>query len=433
MSPDSMAPSRVWIDCSHTYFHGGRTGIQRVVRNVVRHAAQAGRQLGLECRAVVWTARGFLQVPGMEAPGLLKFYRRYAQGAKLALQGAAALLHPLLPPGFTAFFKNRLRKRPYISLRIIARFLTGRPVRFRAGDVLLLADAPWALPDFWNKVREARGKGASVGCVVYDLIPLLFPQWCSPSFVNAFREWSAHALSLADFCLCISETTRRDLQAHLRPGSARNGLPALGAGLENGRPRARPSLASAFSPPPCTFLAVGTLEPRKNHARLLEAFEILWSRGSGSKLLIAGGRSWLSGDLLRRLGGHPERGRKLFVFHDLDDAELSYCYRNARALVFPSLWEGFGLPIVEALRFGLPILASDIPAHREVGGDRCTYFDPTSPEDLARRIAAFENERPPVRSEGFSWPDWKESSLELIAGVRRLAGRNGHNERRRPP
>ncbi len=346
MSPDPAAPSRVFIDCSPTYFHGGRTGIQRVVRNFVRHAAAAGKEVGLECRAVVWSPRGFLQVPGTDARGLLEIYRRYAQGAKLALQGAAALLHPFLPPPLAAFLKSRLRKRPYVSLRILARFMKGRPVRFRAGDVLLLADAPWALAGFWDKIREARESGASVGCVVYDLIPLLFPQWCTPPFVHAFREWSAHAFSLVDFCLCISRATRRDLEDHLRRDPARDGRPALdvfrlGAGLENGAPRARPALASAFAPPPGPFLCVGTLEPRKNHARLLEAFEILWGRGSGAKLLIAGGRGWLCGDLLRRLGEHPERGRRLFVFHDLDDAELSYCYRNSRALVFPSLYEGF--------------------------------------------------------------------------------------------
>lgn len=344
------------------------------------------------------------------------------------------MLHPFLPPPLAAFLKSRLRKRPYVSLRILARFMGGRPVRFRAGDVLLLADAPWALAGFWDKVREARESGASVGCVVYDLIPLLFPQWCTPPFVHAFREWSAHAFSPADFCLCISRATRRDLEDHLRRDPARDGRPALdvfrlGAGLENGAPRARPALASAFAPPPGPFLCVGTLEPRKNHARLLEAFEILWGRGSEAKLLIAGGRGWLCGDLLRRLGEHPERGRRLFVFHDLDDAELSYCYRNSRALVFPSLYEGFGLPIVEALRLGLSVLASDIPAHREVGGDRCEYFDPASPGDLARRLDGFEGAHPAR----VSWPDWKESSLELIAAVRRVARRNGHDERRRPP
>ncbi|HXG62364.1 MAG TPA: glycosyltransferase family 1 protein [Planctomycetota bacterium] len=430
------APARLFIDCSQTYFHGGRTGIQRVVRNIARHGASRAKALGLECHAIVWTPGGFRQVRGPDPHPFVMLYQRYVRAVKAAVQVAAALLHAFLPRKIVAILKARLRKRPYLSIRWVGLFLRRRPVRFRPGDILLLADAPWNLPGFWDRVRDARAGGARVGCVVYDLIPLLFPQWCTSIFVQAFREWSARAFSTADFCLCISETTRRDLETHLRRGPAGNGLPALGtfrlgAGLDaTPRTRVRPSLESAFASLPAPFLSVGTLEPRKNQSLLLDAFEILWGRGSEAKLLIAGGRGWRCGDLLKRLGNHAERDRRLFVFHDLDDTELSYCYRNSRALIFASLYEGFGLPIVEALRHGLPVLASDIAAHRETGGDRCVYFDPSSAEDLARRIDDVEKGSVPAPPAKFSWPNWKESSHELIAAVLRLAGRNGHVERR---
>ena len=86
----------------------------------------------------------------------------------------------------------------------------------------------------------------------------------------------------------------------------------------------------------------------------------------------------------------PSTTASLFMFNDLSDAELAYCYQHAKALIFPSHAEGFGLPIVEALQHGLHTLVSDIPIHREAGRDFCTYFDPQSPAALARLVCDVE-------------------------------------------
>jgi len=105
------------------------------------------------------------------------------------------------------------------------------------------------------------------------------------------------------------------------------------------------------------------------------------------------------------------------MFNDLSDTELDYCYNHAKALVLPSQAEGFGLPLVEALYKGLPVLASDIPIFREVGKDFCTYFDISQPTSLAKIVVDIEKKEtmPKVRNpEEYQLPDWKDSCRELL-------------------
>ena len=105
------------------------------------------------------------------------------------------------------------------------------------------------------------------------------------------------------------------------------------------------------------------------------------------------------------------------MFNNLSDTELDYCYKNSKALVNPSLVEGFGLPLVEALHKGLPVLASDIPVFREVGEDFCTYFDLDSPNSLADIIIKIEkeNKMPEVRKpQTYELTTWEESCRDLL-------------------
>jgi alpha-1,2-rhamnosyltransferase len=178
----------------------------------------------------------------------------------------------------------------------------------------------------------------------------------------------------------------------------------------------RTKIGSVFSPARPVYLAVGTLEPRKNHAYLLQVFQKLWDAGNNSALLIVGRVGWMCEELLESIQRHPRFGQQLFFMDDVNDAELGYCYAHARALLFSSLVEGFGLPIIEALRRGLPVFASDIPVFREVGGEYLVYFDPVAPVSLVNLLREYEASgiypaRPPA---DFRWPDWSQSTTELL-------------------
>ena len=111
------------------------------------------------------------------------------------------------------------------------------------------------------------------------------------------------------------------------------------------------------------------------------------------------------------------------MFNSLSDTELDYYYKHSKALLSPSLAEGFGLPIIEALNQGLPVLASDIPIHREVGNDFCTYFDVNKPDNLAKIIINIEKtgKMPQVRSsKEYKAITWKDSCKDLFSQVKIL-------------
>ena len=165
------------------------------------------------------------------------------------------------------------------------------------------------------------------------------------------------------------------------------------------------------------YLMVSTIEPRKNHAYLLDAFERIWAEDSEACLCFVGKIGWKTEQLIERIRQHPQFQKKLFMFNDLSDRELEHCYTHARSLVFPSYVEGFGLPLVEAMQRGLPAMASDIPVFREIGGDSMVYFDLEQPETLARLIRQFEESGKfpaPLSLADWQWINWQQASQQLI-------------------
>jgi alpha-1,2-rhamnosyltransferase len=168
------------------------------------------------------------------------------------------------------------------------------------------------------------------------------------------------------------------------------------------------------------YLVVGTIEPRKNHRRILDVFDRLWSEGSESSVLIVGRLGWLSDDVAKRIRTHREFGRRLFWLPAASDTELDHAYRHASALIFASCCEGFGLPLVEAMQYGLPVLASDIEVFREIGGEYPHYFDVDDERSLYEAVRGFESragsgER--LQRQPQPWLSWAESARMLLEKV----------------
>ena len=165
---------------------------------------------------------------------------------------------------------------------------------------------------------------------------------------------------------------------------------------------------------------VSTIEPRKNHVYLLDAFDLLWAENTDAALCFVGKIGWKNEQLIERIRRHPQLGKRLFMWNDLNDRELEYCYLNARSLLFPSHVEGFGLPLVEAMQRKLPVMASDIPVFREIGGDAMAYFELSDPANLARLVRHYESSGAfPVEGDmsQWKWLTWKESTGQLISRV----------------
>ncbi len=241
-----------------------------------------------------------------------------------------------------------------------------------------------------------------------------------------------------DGALCVSQTTADDLRHWVavndavreRPfhvGWFHHGADIGSAAATRGLPDdATQTLAAVAARP--TFLIVGTIEPRKGHLQAIDAFDQLWSQGLDVNLIIVGADGWRNVPesvrltiprIVARLQSHPERGRRLLWLNGPSDEYLEKIYAACRCLIAASEGEGFGLPLIEAARHRLPIIARDIPVFREVAGDHAFYFAGLEPRDLAAAVkhwlTLYENGAYP-KSDTMRWLTWKQA-VERIKNV----------------
>ena len=300
-------------------------------------------------------------------------------------------------------------------------------IELRGDDIVLLLDMP-LLDDIATILSTARAADARVVCAIYDLIPLFFPGLCAPHFPDYFHEITDRLLSNVDGVVAISRTVAMDVKRYAPglPGGGRDpriGWNHLGADFapvtfEDDR---MPVPAKRF------FLGVGTLEPRKAWDVAIDAMESLWASGGQESLVLVGRYGWNCIALRSRIETHRESGRRLFWIEDMEDARLAALYRAAIAIVYPSVVEGFGLPLVEAKHYGTPVIASDIPVFREIAGDAIDYFRSLDSQDLARHMIEAALTRP--RTPQFPTLDWATASEGFLDVVRCVAFDRPHERR----
>jgi alpha-1,2-rhamnosyltransferase len=262
-------------------------------------------------------------------------------------------------------------------------------VEVRKGDILFLSDAGWnRLDDYPVLLDDFRVKGGKIVGCLFDLFPLTYPALYTRALVVNFHAWMHRVLLRCDAIVAISKSVADSFEeyvkgaAHASRVELKLGWWRLGADFEQ-REHAAPAEAVALLTRRAPFFfSVGTIEMRKGYPIALEAFERLWAEGVDANFIIAGRRGWNASALEARLREHPQRGRRLFWLDNATDADLSLLYREARAVILPSIAEGFGLPLVEAAHFGAPIIASNIEVFREIGGEGVRYFEVAQPEGL---------------------------------------------------
>ena len=428
---------RLLFDCTNVFWNPGvNSGIQRVVRNVV--ANLPSEVLGYECVPVVLAGAKLYRVLK-----LLPKRREVGQLSKLysRLDRLSAILwicfeNPRGLFGFAARFFCRVARLPVACVLRFLRMAGCSPLTQRAvplvaesGDHLVLLDSTWQ-ERYFDQLEGLKAKGLKVTAVIYDVIPLTRPEFFQDRLRDTYKKWFAWVAQHADGFACISRAVCDEVRAVVADQAGRERSEScsysyfhLGSELDlrqgDGNPQSE--LADIFTPPTPIFLSVGTLEPRKNHAYLLDAFDMLWRAGSKAKLCLVGGIGWKCETLIARIRNHPQNGSSLFWFGKLGDDGLDYAYRHASSLIISSHAEGFGLPIVEALQRGLPVMASDIPVFREIGGEFVAYFDLKDPSSLMELVLSYEctgSFSTGVRSPtDWRWMDWKDSAKQLIDGV----------------
>lgn len=305
---------------------------------------------------------------------------------------------------------------------------TDLPVQVFPGDVFCALDLNHGVLIAQQDIlTQWMTQGLEVWTVVYDILPIQFPQYFPDGLEILHSDW-IRTLSQFNGALCISKAvaddlmefiTRQQIMTHPRfkidwfhlgadiPKSANSvGLPS----------EARATLKGLSQRP--SILLVGTVEPRKGHAQSLRAVELLWAAGHDVNLVIVGKEGWRVEALVERLRSHPERGKRLYWLEGISDEYLEQVYQACDVLLAASEGEGFGLPLIEAAQKRIPLLVRDIPVFREVAGVSADYFvNSSDPEVLADTLLQWlvkHKSGAVIKSDDMHWLTWDQSADQFV-------------------
>lgn len=303
---------------------------------------------------------------------------------------------------------------------------------FRRDDVLLILGASWARDGCYRAVAEARrAHGVFFVQMFHDLIPTLLPEMVPPDLIGGFNQAMAGMLGCADHILANSAYSRQDLLKAcegLGVAGPPVGVIPLGATLDYRQDSVRPA------PPPedgrpsprARFgdyvLCVGTVEPRKNVAYLATIWGRMLASGEGPvpKLVCVGRMSGMNEALSRLLKASDNLDGHFVHLSDVGDDDLKRLYRDCLFTVFPSIYEGWGLPVAESLLFGKICVSSNATSMPEVGGDWAVYIDPHNVNDGHRVISSLLADRAGIAAreqalrEGYRPITWRDATTRMM-------------------
>lgn len=411
---------RIFLDCTHTALHPYKnTGIHRLVRRFsdeLKYTHIQSKSLDVYVDTVMFDGVSIRQVSSLtvQVKQSHSFFTYYGQKVSRRL-------------GKTIY---------YLTSRILTVLVRPSKIAFKkdvlcSSDWYFVVDANWDLPDtYYSFLSQLKAQKVNLALVCYDLIPVKFPEFCSKSFSGQFSRFLINYAHLFDKVLCISKRTADDF------------LEARDSGILSYNPSQAVltfSLGSDFTPqmlspvvaedsPVRRFsdkqyvLVVGSLAPHKNIKATASAFDQLQNRYPALEVVFAGNRGWHA-ETDGLITKHPRYEKRLHILSGLNDQEIDFLYKHCLCLVQASFYEGYGLPVVEALSRGKPVIASQGGSLPEVGGDFCLYFDPHNPPELADQLGrllgspSFYNalvNRIQTEYKPLSWRESAQQVLDLL-------------------
>jgi glycosyltransferase involved in cell wall biosynthesis len=339
-------PQRVFVDVSELSARDAETGIQRVVKKVLQHLpAEAGSLVD------VIPVQGRVDSVGYT-------YSHYGEWSK----------------------------------KLLNRHLVSQPLSVTSGDIFLMLDLQHHVT-IRNEsyLSEMQNVGVMVVSILYDLLPVKFPGFWpnGQELANLHRSW-LHVIANSDLVLSISNSVKSEFDGWLSENSnLRPRTDWFHIGSDFTAVEGKNKITSAYPfASKRGFLMVGTLEPRKGHSQVLDAFEVVWNRGANTYLEIVGKRGWLTEDLTKRIGKLQKLGYPIRWLENASDEALAEAYKRSAGVIAASYGEGFGLPIVEAFFYEKPVFARDIAVFREVAERNAWFFREL--DDLVELLERFE-------------------------------------------
>jgi len=255
------------------------------------------------------------------------------------------------------------------------------------GDIAVVLGAFWVIENAIERYCAIKRAGGLLVILIHDIIPITHPEYCEASLTNVFKAFCAHVLQIADLILTVSDHSGRQVADYLAARrypiipqihTLRSAHHTLATRPAVRAPISATSKISRFISTPFV-LYVSTIEIRKNHTLLFRIWKQLIAKHGATRiprLIFVGRPGWRVRDLMDQLESTRNLDGAILILHGLSDVELSVLYQHALFTAFPSLEEGWGLPIGEGLTHGRPCLASNTSSIPEVAGDFALYTDP---------------------------------------------------------
>ncbi|MEH1781094.1 MAG: glycosyltransferase family 1 protein [Nostoc sp.] len=427
---------KIFIDCTHTAKHTYKnTGIHRVVRELTSELLQISSNCtDIEIVAVMFDGSFMRRVTNLnqQQDYHLIEVNKYFALTKINIKFQALVFK--LKNKFINFF-YRLNLIDWFDSNSVNKkvFLEFEDSIIQSGDIYVIADANWDLPKtYYRFLQLLKRHKVTIVVICYDLIPIKFPEFSTKRFTKAFTKFYSDYSTLFDKVLCISKKSAEDYSSAKVQGILANKNSQIVQSFRlGGNYYKHDLLLSEENNSPDVklqkllnkkyILVVGSLVPHKNIKTIIAAFDLLINSSHDDVFLVfAGNKGWDS-EIDNLIESNKMYGKLIQILGSVTDAQLDFLYQNCYCLVQASFYEGFGLPVVEALQHCKPVIASNGGSLPEVGGDFCRYFSPTQPIELYEALKElldseiyYNNLVKRIKNEYIPF-SWQESAEEFLS------------------
>lgn len=297
---------------------------------------------------------------------------------------------------------------------------------FKRGDIFFDIDASWGdAYDSLDLFESLKARGCLIVKMHYDAVPILYPQYSSTNTVFRYVENFSAAIKYVDYWICISQVVKNDLLKiveKLKIGGVSAYVCGLGADMFQASTVVADETAyeSIFSGN--YVISVGTVEPRKNYDLVLDVFDAVSSNPEFCDLsfVIVGKSGWNNKSIVQRIKSHPKLGTRLHWFSSASDADLELLYARASVCLCLSHYEGFGLPAIEALARGVPVICTKNSAMEEVAKGSAVSVN-LNVDEVLKAIKDEISSNSPKRKLDYKPESWEESAEHMVDILREIS------------
>lgn len=402
---------KIWIDLTDfLQWSGNLTGIQRVQYNLSKEFIASGKQVGF-----------FIYDESVRAFTEVAFNPDEIVSAGIVTPARKAQKFPE-----TVLGKVLRRIKPHTVPQAHHTEDVASP--FMQGDMVAVLGGIWVGTFIDDLITCKQRHELKFIHFAFDMIPTLFPGYVVDWLPKAFGDYQTKVFTHADGIIAISQSTaddvRRFMQAHRIENKPKITVTRIGDIItkkdieDNDKTEVAQLLDEKY------ILSVSTIEGRKNHAALFYAIKEAARRGIDlPKIVIAGRNGWLTDDIRYTIKNDIETSKNIVILNDIDDNQLAWLYRNCLFTVFPSFYEGWGMPIAESLAYGKFCLASNTSSMPEIAGTLIDYFSPYDTGELLEKIVEYlDNDlrlsKEALIAEQYSPTTWQE----MYHGIEKFIG-----------